>query len=102
MIILGASKFAECVGGSSNPRNCLASSAKRLRNHRAFFFEAPTMAKSISKKTASPTRTGKKRRIKKTRKSLTASHGVLDRLWIIIDNRKDVDATISHSAKLLA
>ena len=60
------------------------------------------MAKSTKKKNASPRRTGKKRTTKKTSKPLAASSDVLDRLWEIIDSRKDVDATLSHSAKLLA
>jgi phosphoribosyl-ATP pyrophosphohydrolase len=60
------------------------------------------MAKSTNKKNASSARTGKKRTIKKTRKSLTASPDVLDRLWVIIDSRREVDTTLSHSAKLLA
>jgi phosphoribosyl-ATP pyrophosphohydrolase len=58
------------------------------------------MAKSTKKKIASAP--GKKRPIKKTSKSLAASPDVLDRLWLIIDSRREVDATLSHSAKLLA
>ncbi|SRR5258707_11096451 len=34
--------------------------------------------------------------------ALAASPDVLDRLWTIIDSRKDVDSTVSHSARLLA
>ena len=59
------------------------------------------MAKS-TKKSASPPRAGKRRLPKKTRSPLAASPDVLDRLWDIIDSRRDVDATTSHSAKLLA
>jgi phosphoribosyl-ATP pyrophosphohydrolase len=59
------------------------------------------MAKSTNKKKASP-RPGKKRAAKHTRNAFAASADVLDRLWTIIDSRKDVDATVSHSAKLLA
>lgn len=60
------------------------------------------MAKSTNKKKAPPPRTGKKRTTKKTSKPLGVSPDVLDRLWVIIDSRKDADATVSHSAKLLA
>jgi phosphoribosyl-ATP pyrophosphohydrolase len=60
------------------------------------------MAKSTNKKNASPRRAGKKRTTKKTSKPLAASSDVLDRLWVIIDSRREVDTTLSHSAKLLA
>src|SRR5580704_7830596 len=58
------------------------------------------MAKSTKKKIGSAP--GKRRTAKKTSKSLAASPDVLDRLWLIIDSRREVDATLSHSAKLLA
>src|SRR3954453_17705249 len=34
--------------------------------------------------------------------AVLANPGVLNRLWTIIDSRKGVDATVSHSARLLA
>jgi phosphoribosyl-ATP pyrophosphohydrolase len=58
------------------------------------------MPKSTKKKIASAP--GKRRTAKKTSKQLAASPDVLDRLWVIIDSRREVDATLSHSAKLLA
>jgi phosphoribosyl-ATP pyrophosphohydrolase len=58
------------------------------------------MAKPI-KKSGLPERDRKKRRSKTPSKSVTVSADVLDRLWNIIESRKDVDPTLSHSARLL-
>src|SRR5258708_10809649 len=60
------------------------------------------MAKATKKKETPTPQTGKKRANKKSPKRIGASPDVLDRLWKIIDSRKDFDSSVSHSAKLLA
>ena len=60
------------------------------------------MAKATRKNDMPTPQSAKRRLTKKSPKRLAASPDVLDRLWKIIDSRKDVDSTVSHSAKLLA
>ena len=59
------------------------------------------MVKLTKKKSAAPQRDRKEPAPKKTPRPPDVSADVLDRLWNIIDSRKDVSSTLSHSARLL-
>jgi len=61
-----------------------------------------TKRKATSKGSGKNKTTGKLKRAIKLRAPAETGAIVLDRLWSVVTNRRDVDPAISHSARLLA